>query len=412
MSVYDEDRKALREVARRYAEIAGMECHAKTVEDWKKLNSLRPARPMIMIDQIPWEEMDVGDELTLRCSDPFLQSLEWSMRSEIYKWNHFKCDMVFLPHLQVPKVYTSTGYGVNYRFQDGDLQHENAMTHTYFDQIPDEAAIEKLRVPDIAVDEAANASREALALDMFGDILPVYLSGISIWASIWDRLVYWRGATPVLYDLIDRPEFTHKLMGRIMEIDMAVLDRYEELNLLETKQETIHCCGAFTDELPKQDQSAKHVSAKQCWVAGAAQIFSEVSPAMHNEYEIEYLMPYYERFGLVNYGCCEPLHNKIGIIRKIKNVRAISVSPWADVNVAAQRMGGDYVMARKPNPSFVAMDRIDDRLIIDETAATLKACRDNNTPCEFILKDISTVRNEPQRLTRWYNLVKATIDNF
>ena len=72
---------------------------------------------------------------------------------------------------------------------------------------------------------------------------------------------------------------------------------------------------------------------------------------MHDEFEIEYMKPLYERFGWVNYGCCEPLHNKIDIIRKIKNVRAISTSPWADVYKTAEAMHGDYLMARKPNPA-------------------------------------------------------------
>jgi len=216
----------------------------------------------------------------------------------------------------------------------------------------------------------------------------------------------------VLYDLIDRPEFVHKLMKKIFSIEMNTLDQLEEQNLLEYEQDLIHCAGAYSYELPGKDFDAGHVKAKNCWVAGAAQIFSEVSPAMHDEFEIEYMKPYYERFGLVNYGCCDPLHHKIDIIRKIKNVRTISISPWANVQAAAENMGRDYVMARKPNPSFLAMDTFDDKIITDDIKATLKACIENNTPCEFILKDITTVRNDPQRLSNWYKIVKATIENY
>ncbi|MHB1357016.1 MAG: hypothetical protein ACYCZF_13695 [Anaerolineae bacterium] len=408
MSILHKDKSVLRSVARQYNEVAQLGDHASTIEDWKKINSLKPVRPMILIDQIPWHEMNVNGELDLLCEDPLLRSLEWNMRCELYKWKHFKCDMAFFPILQVPKVYTTSGYGVDSQFDENDLLHAHVESHTYADQIPDETALSKLHVPDITFDKEATAAREALVSDLIGDIIPIRMTGLSIWAAIWDRIVFWRGAMPVLYDLVDRPEFTHQLMRKLMYIEMKLLDRLEEQNLLEQ----MAYIGMHSYELPGDDFDPAHVKAKNCWASGAAQIFSEVSPAMHDEFEIAYLTPYYERFGLVSYGCCEPLHNKIQIIRKIKNVRAISVSPWADVNIAAQNMGSDYVMARKPNPSFVAMESMDEKLIADDIRATLRACDIYKTPVEFILKDITTVRNDPTRLSRWYQIVKTTIDNY
>jgi hypothetical protein len=301
---------------------------------------------------------------------------------------------------------------VNYQFDDHTALTANPQTHLFIDQLPDESALDKLQVPKYTFDSAATSARENLVNDLIGDIIPVKMSGISIWAAIWDRIVSWRGVTPVLYDLVDRPEFTHKLVGRLVDIEMKMLDRLEEQNLLDAPQKLIHCAGAHSDEVPGPDFDPNHIKAKNCWVAGAAQIFSEVSPAMHDEFEIEYLIPYYSRFGLVNYGCCEQLHRKISIIRRINNVRAISVSPWADVNMAAEQMGSDFVMARKPNPSYVAMDDLDKDVIAGEIRTTLRACAENKTPCEFILKDITTVLNQPQRLTQWYEVVKTTIENF
>ncbi|NJD04782.1 MAG: hypothetical protein FIA99_19770 [Ruminiclostridium sp.] len=412
MTINQKDKQIFRTLAKQYREVAFLDTHKRTIEHWKRINSLNPIRPMIMIDQIPWHEMNVNDELTLMCEDELLKSLEWKMRSELYKWKRFPCDMAFYPFLQVPKVYTDTGTGVESHISQDEINYSEARTHTYSDQLPDEAALEKLHNPVILFDRKSTALREELVNELIGDIIPVKMSGVTIWAAVWDRIVFWRGATPVLYDLIDRPEFVCKLMKKITGIEMDTLDQLEEQNLLEYEQDLIHCAGAYSYELPGKDFDAGHVKAKNCWVAGAAQIFSEVSPAMHDEFEIEYMKPYYERFGLVNYGCCDPLHHKIDIIRKIKNVRTISISPWANVQAAAENMGKDYVMARKPNPSFVAMDTFDDKIITDDIKTTLKACVKNNTPCEFILKDITTVRNDPQRLSNWYKIVKSTIENY
>ena len=141
-------------------------------------------------------------------------------------------------------------------------------------------------------------------------------------------------------------------------------------------------------------------------------IFSNCSKEMHEEFEIEYAKQYYEHCGLVYYGCCEPLHDRIDIIRKIPNVRKISISPWADVDIAATNIGRDYVMSRKTNPAFVAVQTMDEEQIKKEVLETLKACERYKTPCEFILKDISTVNYKPERLERWSKLVRSIIENY
>ena len=64
-------------------------------------------------------------------------------------------------------------------------------------------------------------------------------------------------------------------------------------------------------------------------------MLGSVSPQMFEEYEVEYVKPLLEQFGLVYYGCCEPLPNRIDYIRKIKNVRKISMSPWADIRAVS-----------------------------------------------------------------------------
>ena len=53
------DQDILRELAKQVAEIAALPVQQETIAAWKVLNSLNPVRPMFMIDQIPWHEMDV-----------------------------------------------------------------------------------------------------------------------------------------------------------------------------------------------------------------------------------------------------------------------------------------------------------------------------------------------------------------
>jgi hypothetical protein len=132
-----------------------------------------------------------------------------------------------------------------------------------------------------------------------------------------------------------------------------------------------------------------------------AQIFSTVSPAMHEEFEIDLVRPLYERFGLLYYGCCEPLSDRIDIVRKIKNVRKISISPWASIERGAEGIGKEYVLSLKSNPSFIAVNVFEERQIRAQIEKAVAACRRNGTPLEIILKDVSTVSGRIEFLDRW-----------
>ena len=114
--------------------------------------------------------------------------------------------------------------------------------------------------------------------------------------------------------------------------------------------------------------------------------------------------PLLEQFGLVYYGCCEPLHNRIDYIRKIKNVRKISMSPWADIRAGAEHIHGDYVISRKPNPAYLAAASFDPELVRRELQETCRAAKENGCTCELILKDVSTVQYHPERLAQWHKI--------
>jgi hypothetical protein len=132
-----------------------------------------------------------------------------------------------------------------------------------------------------------------------------------------------------------------------------------------------------------------------------AQMFSTVSPAMFAEFEIEPCTPLFERFGLVYYGCCEPLDKKMAQVRKIPNLRKISMSPWADEETGAAEIKGDFVFSRKPNPALLAWPSFDVAAVSTHLRASVDTCARHGCPLELVLKDISTVRYEPERLFEW-----------
>ncbi len=406
------ERDVVRDLAKAYAEFAFSDKAKKDALNWGRLNALdASARPPIILDQLPWHEFSKEEELRCICADPLFRGLEQYFRKELFRLNHFGADLVPATYYPLGKVFTDTGYGIRLILKD-ESSHKNAATHLYVDQLPDEESLNKLKKRVITAYPEKTAENKALVEDVIGDILEVRPTGIMIWAGIWDHITVWKGAESCLYAVIDEPEFVHKLMRILVDIEMDAIDQLEAQDLLAAGPGTkCHCVETYTDEERYKNIDQANIRTKDCWISGAAQIFSEISPAMHDEFEIEYMKPLYDRFGWVNYGCCEPLSRKIDIIRKMKTVRSISASPWTDVDMQAESMGGDFVMLRKPNPAYVRSGHPDVDSVKKEIRKTLKACRRSETPVAFILKDITTVNFRYECLTEWVEIVRSEIEN-
>lgn len=402
------DRDILRPLAARVREIATPEHHARVSELYTRLNALKPLRPVVLINELPWNQLEAADDcLRLRCEGEFERGVERGLRRLLYQWDHFRCDMLVEPWYGIGHTVRVGSIGID--IEEDTLQYDrgnNIRSHAYHDMIPDEAALERLHNPTIEVDAAADARNVERLNALFGDLLPIRLAGgmyVSHF-SPWDDIAMLRGAEPMLWDLADRPEFMHALVRRLTDIALYKLDMAERLNLIDPYQPVIHATPGLAPELPG-DMPGGHATRANIWGRGTAQIFASVSPAMHEEFDIEYAREYFKGFGLVYYGCCEPLDRKIDIVRKLPNLRKISITPWADVARAAEQMGGDFVMARKPNPALVAVPELDEAALRQEIGQTLDVCRANGVPVEFALKDISSCGYNPRNLTRWAEIV-------
>jgi len=405
------DKTILQELGKQLAEIAALPVQEEKKRLWTQNNSLKKTRPLVLMDQLPWHEIRRTDEMQLLCEDSFLRSVEWTLRSLLYRWNHFACDMVIENRIDIPMSVRNLNYGINIVEETRATDPESdVVSHKYNDEIPDETALDALKPDQIWVDRALDEAHLEICDSVFAGIIPVRLSGVQIHAGVWDRIAQMRPAEAILWDIIDEPEYTRKIVDKFLALSMDTVDQCEALGILDANAQYIHCTGAYNQELPAPGYDEKMPRAKDCWAFGMAQIFATVSPAMHDEFEIEMMKPLYERFGLLYYGCCEPLERIIPLVRKIKNVRKISVSPWANIEKSAEEIGVDYVFSSKPNPAFIASGNIDKDGMLDQIHRVISSTDRNNTPVELILKDISTVGNNLKVLDEWAELVMGIVD--
>ena len=396
------DKEIVHRLAAEVAETAALAVQEETRDRWRRLNATDSVRPMVTIDQICWNEMNVDDELTLECEDGECRGYEDQLRKILYRWKHFPVDMVVEPFIRVPKAVSNSAFGVAVQEDVAVSDPTNSVVgHAFANQFTAEAHLEKIKTPVVEHDAAETARRLEVADDLFEGTLDVFEQGVDPYLSVWDPISTWMSVEGVLYALADRPEFMAELARRVVNGYLSTLDQLEEQGLLCHHQSLIHCTGAYTDELPAPGFDPERPRTKDLWMFGLAQMFSTVSPATFEEFEIDMCMPIYERFGLVYYGCCDPLDLKMKQVLKIPNVRKISMSPWTDEERGAAAMKGDYVYSRKPNPAYLAWDEFNEKEVREHLQTTVDVCARHGCPLELILKDISTVRYEPQRLWRW-----------
>lgn len=399
------EKDILRALAEEWAEAAAQSANKERAKLWTKLNDLESERPMLWINEIPWHEMNYNDELSLRCENKWARSQEDLMRKTLYQWRHMPGDMVINPWLDCPLAIHSTDFGI---IEDVNLaltDDKNDIVSRHFNiQIHEPEDLEKIKMPVVTHNEQATALRFQVMQEVFGDIMPVKKQGQThIWYTPWDYLIRWWGVQEAMMDLIMRPDMVHDFYEKMVQAWMVELDQFDKQNLLSLDSNNTRVGSGgygYTNSMPGDDFDPLHIKPHNMWGCSNAQIFSEVSPEMHWEFAIEHDLKWLERFKMTYYGCCEPLAGKGHLLKLIPNLRKVSCSSWNNSAKAIEELGADYVISRKPSPAIFACKEFDPKQARKEIREFLDIAG-GQCHIEFIMKDVSTVMYDPQRLWQW-----------
>jgi hypothetical protein len=411
----ESEKTTLRRLAEQVAAIAAEPVHRRKAELWRRLNDMDSVRPMVWINEIPWHEMDVDGELTLCTRHPWAQGQERELRRLLYQWRYMPGDMIVSDFLACPLAVHSTDFGI---IEEVDVARTDAqsdiVSRHFHKQIHDFADLEKIRMPVVTHNRQATEHSYAAMCGLYGDILPVKKVGQThIWFTPWDYLIRWWGIEDAMLDMYQRPELVHAAVGRMVDAWMVELDQFVAQNLL-----TLDCNNTrigsggygYTSDLPAADYDPQYVKPHNMWGCSNAQIFSEVSPKFHWEFALEHDLRWLSRWGLNYYGCCEPLDGKAELLKRIPNLRKVSVTPWCKTERAIEAIGPHWVVSRKPNPAIFAEDRWNPDRARREIRDFLEKARGCHV--ELIMKDISTVRRQPQRLWQWARIAMEEAEAF
>jgi hypothetical protein len=406
------DREILRDLAKEYLEFALDPVQQERRKLHTAVNDLKMIRPVVMLDEIPWNEMNFNGELTLKIKseDAYLRDVETRLRRSIFQQKYFPGDTIIRPYFGVDKIIDETFNGLS--VEENIIVHEKGnyiVSHEFIDQFSKDEDLNKIVPQTFTYNETETKNREKLLNDIFGDILPVRIIGQDYFSvNTWDDITRYRGVTPLLMDLVMRPEFSHALVRKITDLYLSKLEQYEKIGAFNDDPISLHCTPILTSDLPKPAEG-EPITRKNIWGRGEAQIFASVSKEMRNEFDIDYMIESIGTCGLSYYGCCEPLDDMIDIVSRIPNLRKVSITPWADVENAANNIGKKYVLSSKPTPASVAVAELDVKNLEKEISKILGAVSKHGCSCDMVLKDISTCCHNPQNIIKWEQTVMSMV---
>jgi hypothetical protein len=394
------EREYLRDLAKKLLGYARLPVMAERKRLWYLHNRLSGERPMVVMEEGTFLR-DILPER--RCGHPLAARIEGQLLQPIAAYETFNDDKVlpdFFP------VY----YPISTEFLGQRQKHVRASEGIGFHIEPVfetlEAGLPLLRPSEYRCDLAAFEAYEKTAEDLLGDILPVVRkNGFNHWFLTPTQLVVnLMGMENMYCAMMSEAEDFHRLM-RMVTDDLKRCLRWQEAQGLLILNNGNDYMGSgsfcFSDELPQKDYAGA-VRSRDLW----GHINSQESIGISPEQFAEFVYPYYEElageYGLVYYGCCEPVHAYWDTsLSRLPNLRKISISPWCDEEIMAERLSGRGVIySRKPSPNFIGIKAEFDG---DAFTAYIRKTADavqGRCKAEFIFRDIYTLHGNLPKTRR------------
>jgi hypothetical protein len=405
------DVDCLRRLATRWMELANQPVMGERKRLWTALKDLHAERPMVLFETWTLESYVAEDELV--CTDPLFRGVELNMRWSIRQAEEVGDDIVLEPCWRVGWSVRGSGYGVEIRAHHAQDSEGGAVGYAYDHPIKTPEDLDRLRPQTWQVDrEATHRVVERLS-EAFGDILPTVLHGTSsLHAGLTGDAFRLIGNDNLLTWPYDAPEALHRLMAYLRDDRLAYFRFLEREGLLGLNNHwTFVGSGSpgYTTALPSPGYDGR-ARLRDLWVWMESQETTCISPAMFDEFFLPYMAEVAGLFGLVYYGCCEPVHDRWDRLRRaIPHIRAVSISPWCDMRAMAEQLGRDCVFSRKPRPAPISGNSADwDALEkdVDETLAAARGCN-----LEIIFRDVYRIGGERGRLRKWVDMVRSRIES-
>lgn len=410
------DIEIIRGVAKKQYEYSQLPIMKERIDEWYKHNSFQGERPMIHLEMRTFEHEIIPN--LLRCESELGREIETELYRNFLNYELFDDDMIVPDHFKVEYETEFKLFGININKthakdssgRDVGYHFEHVISDLYDDY-------EKLGKSEYSLDKELTLKRKEFYEELFGDILPVKLGMNGIYAVPTQKVVHLMGMENMLYSMYDYPDEYKEMMDRIAN---DYIEYYKFLEkegvLLPNNERSIIGQGTlgYTKELPGYEVlKDRTLTTKDIWGFMDSQESVGISPEMFNEF----IFPCYEKiakvYGLLSYGCCEPVDPIWDqCISKFDNLRKVSISPWCNEEVMGEKLRGkNIIFHRKPSPNYLGVgEKLDEEAFKEHLIKTLKAAK--GCTLEFTQRDVYTINNDIDKARRYVEIIRQTIDEY
>lgn len=413
-----EDRDRLRDMAKRWMEIALSDDMKEKKSAWKSVHDLQQKRPVILFET--FSVAGFVNEEELFCEDELLRNVEKTMLYSIKQNETVNDDLVIEPWFRIAWKVGRSDHGVKI------IEHhaENSMGYLSNFPIKNVDDIKKLKPRTYTVDREVTLLLKAKLEDIFGDILPVvvgnydnFFSGTGFNPFTGNNFI---GITMDLFKLIgfenmmlwpiECPDDLHKILSYLRDDKIHFYQwlRKEKLMTLNTDNQFAGPSSyGYVSDLPVPG-SKEEVEFKDLWVWPESQETTSISPRMFDEVYLPYITEVANMFGLSYYGCCEAVDDRFEYIsRALPNLRTVSVSGWNDLYKMGELLGNNFVYCRKPTPTFLSGKSPNWDCLKKDIEDTFKSAK--NGSLEIVVRDVYDIDGDMARISKWVEMTKSII---
>jgi hypothetical protein len=424
MSITAEERGYLRELACKQAEYAALPIMAQRTALWFAHNALHAERPLIVM------EMDTFEQDMLpqpKCTSPGAVMIEKSLLRHIVNVERIRDDKVVPGYFVVPWQIHIDEFGVEIPQEHADDGRGHDIGYRWRHPIKTlKEDFHLLKPATYSVDCERTFAMRDFAGEILGDILPVKIENHSFhWhAAPSAKVVSLMGLERMMLSLVDEPEEMHALYAYLRDNILAYA-KWQEREHLLTLNNGNHYAGAgsygFSHELPSHREPVERcteeyartqtVTTQDLWLNLNSQETVGVSPRMYKNFIFPYYQDLAAEFGLIYYGCCEPVHEIWDCcVSKYPNLRKVSISPWCDEDMMGEALRGSQVIySRKPSPNFIGVGRdFDAEAFSAHIRKTLQAAK--GCHLEFIFRDVYTLSGGQSKPGQAVEITRRLVD--
>lgn len=394
------DLEIIRDLAKRQYEISQLPTMQKLKKEWINHNSLRGTRPIITIEVNTFANEVISP--LLNCVNEDFRDIEFELYKNIVNYELFSDDTVVKDYFPVICYPEFKPFDI-----DVQTQKSEGIGHHFIEQITDlENDFSKLKRSSFISHKKEAVGRASYIEELLGDILPVKITGVSIFATPTQNLVHLMNMETIFYSMHDYPKLFKQMMDNLSN-DYLELFAYMEKEKLVFSTNDGEILGngsyCYNDELPVKD----NLSVEDVWGFMDSQETVGVSPEMFEEFIFPYYKKISDKFGLLSYGCCEPIDPIWkNCISKLDNLRKLSISAWCNEEyMGDQLQNRNIIYHRKPSANYIGLGNVlDEQGVAKHIAKTVAAAR--GCKLEISQRDVYTINHDISKVKRYVEIIR------